>query len=281
MAKLTVTGSRLGRLADEGAEPAESALSAYADNQLLHVPVARIRPNPEQPRATFAEEALRELADSIRQRGVLQPVIVTPDPEESEHFILVVGERRWRASQLAGLETIPTIFKRDVDLLELAIIENLQRENLNPVEEAEGLQRLKERHDYTDVRLAQVLGKSRVAVTELLALTRLPEAIKEECRALDINSKIALLQLSRAGDPQERASLWDAIKAGVSTRGIDRMRKRRNLPATGAKPKRVFRTDFDATVVVQSATDEGLFRERVIAALHQALHIAEGDEGNR
>lgn len=283
MAKtIEVVGSKLDRLASDESARAAVVRPLYEDNQLLHVPVDRIRPNPEQPRMTFGEDALKELADSIRDRGVLQPVIVTPDPDDPERFILVAGERRWRASQLAGRDTIPTIFKRDVDLLEIAIIENLQRENLNPVEEAEGLQRLKDRHAYTDRELAQVLGKSRVSVTEFLAIATLPDYIKQECRAPDIVSKTALLSLSRANNEQEQRRLWEAIKTGNSTRTLDAIRGRRVRPSPSEpKPRTVFRTDCDATVIVQSTTPGALSRERAIAALESALRAAEADEGNR
>lgn len=280
MAKtIEVTGSKMDRIAEEETERTEAPRPLYEDNQLLHVPLDRIRPNPEQPRMTFAEDALRELADSIRDRGVLQPVIVTPDPDDAERFILVAGERRWRASQLAGRETIPTIFRRDIDLLEIAIVENLQRENLNPVEEAEGLQRLKERHAYTDDKLARVLGKSRVSVTELLAISSLPDGIKKECRTSDIGSKSALLSLARATDDGQRQRIWEAIKKGHSVRELDGIRGRRAASRpSAAKPRKIFRTDCDAIVIVQSTNTDGLSRQRTIAALECALRNAEADD---
>ena len=227
MAKLTVKDSRLGTLGKKEPEPASrSSMVGYEDNQLLHVPLDHIRPNPDQPRKSFGKDALADLAESIGKRGVLQPILITPDPDRPERFLLVAGERRWRAAQIAGLRTIPTIFKRGIDTLELAIIENLQREDLNPVEEAEGLSTLKERQKYTDEQLGHLLGKSRVAVTELLALTRLPDEIKTQVRAEESISRRQLLQVTREKDPKKQKQLWKAIRTGdYTTREIEKIKK--------------------------------------------------------
>lgn len=133
-----------------------------------------IIPNKEQPRKTFDEAALQELADSIKQHGVLQPLLVRP--LTTGGYQLVAGERRWRASRLAELKEVPVIIKElsDTEAMEIAIIENLQREDLNPIEEAEGLQALIDKCGFTQEEVATSVGKSRPAITNALRLLRLP-----------------------------------------------------------------------------------------------------------
>lgn len=177
--------------------------------RVIHVPPSHISPNPDQPRHYFDKDALADLTESVRTRGVLQPIIVRRDESRDGYFILIAGERRWRASKAAGLNKIPALIRGPKDdPAELALIENLQREDLNPVEEAESLQRLKERRGLTDGNLAKIVGKSRVAITESLSLNRLPEAVKEECRRADIYSKRQLLQVLREPDSDAQLACW-------------------------------------------------------------------------
>lgn len=187
-----------------------------ADEGLLHLPVTALQPNPDQPRKHFDEESLRDLTTSVKEKGILQPVIARRDPD-GEGYILIAGERRWRAATAAGLSTIPALIRTDEDALEVAIIENLQRENLNALEEAEAFARLKEVRRFTDAQLAQVVGKSRSSVTEALSLNKLPEMVKAECRALDIGSKIQLLTILRAGGEEKIQAAWNAVKSGQAT----------------------------------------------------------------
>jgi ParB family chromosome partitioning protein len=144
------------------------------------MPIAFIAPNPRNPRRSFADAELTDLAQSIREHGVVQPVVVRPG-KEKDHYEIVAGERRWRAAQRAGLAEIPVIVRdvNDRTALELAIIENVQRADLNPVEEAAGYQQLIEEHDYTQADLAQVIGKSRSHVANTLRLLKLPEIIRD------------------------------------------------------------------------------------------------------
>src|SRR5690349_13268008 len=132
---------------------------ARADGFMI-LPIELIRPNPDQPRKHFDPDALRDLTASIKEKGILQPVLVRPDPD-GEHFVLIAGERRWRAAKAAAVSEMPALIRKEEDSLEVAIIENLQRENLHPLEEAEALLRLKTVKGYTDQDLAQVIGKSR------------------------------------------------------------------------------------------------------------------------
>ncbi len=144
------------------------------------VPIEQIRAGKLNPRKTFKEDELTELADSIREKGLVQPILVRPEPGASNSYEIVAGERRWRASQRAGLHTIPVIVRdlADQEVLELAIIENVQRADLNPIEEAAGYQELIERYAYTQERLAEVIGKSRSHLANTLRLLKLPVTVQ-------------------------------------------------------------------------------------------------------
>lgn len=174
-----------------------------------------IEPNPEQPRQNIGD--LSELAASIREKGVLEPLIVRP---HGEGFQIIAGERRWRACKQLGLEKVPCIIKQadDREMLELALIENLQRKDLTPFEEAEGLQALSDKFGYTHVQIAQVIGKSRTSVTESLSLNQMPPEIRELCRQADINTKSMLLQVVRQPDHDAMENLVARIKEGNLTR---------------------------------------------------------------
>ncbi len=173
------------------------------------LPLDRIRPNPEQPRRHFDEAALAELADSIRRRGVLQPIIVKR--EAPDRYLLVAGERRYRASRLVGLATIPALV-RDDDPLEIAMIENLQREDLTPLEEALGIAALIESQNYTHAEVADLLHKSRPHVSNTLALTRLPKSIQDEYNADPSVSRDILISVARQKDEQAMQALWQRVK---------------------------------------------------------------------
>jgi len=156
--------------------PAAAAPRIGADSR---VPIEFVGPNPRNPRRSFAEADLADLAQSIREHGIVQPVVVRPTG--SGRYEIIAGERRWRAAQRAGLAELPVII-RDVDdrvALELAIIENVQRADLNPVEEALGYQQLIDEHNYTQADLGQVIGKSRSHVANTLRLLKLPESIRD------------------------------------------------------------------------------------------------------
>ena len=149
----------------------------HPDDHYEELAVDLLDPNPEQPRQQFHEERLLELADSIRHHGVIQPIIVTP---RENRYIVIAGERRWRATKLAGYEKIPAVV-RQVDpgkMLSLALLENIQRQELNPIEEALAYQRLLETHGFTHETLASNLGKGRVTITNTLRLLRLPDTVK-------------------------------------------------------------------------------------------------------
>jgi len=177
---------------------------------LTLVPVGEVRPNPDQPRHFFDEEKLAELAASIKVHGLLQPIVVRPG---RGGFELIAGERRFRAAQIAGLDRLPALVREVEDPLETALIENLQREDLSPLEEAEALATLIERHGYSHQALAELLGKSRPYVSNTLALTRLPEPVKadlqREGRAV---SRELLLGVARQEDPEAALTLWRRLQ---------------------------------------------------------------------
>ncbi len=206
----------------EHAGPEQKPLRAVLKDEnaarVLLVPIDHIEPNADQPRKNFKPTALQELADSIREHGVLQPIIVHQRPDDPERCIIIAGERRWRAAKLAGRVEMPVLVRTPEDAREVAIIENLQRENLNPIEEAEALLALKKERGYTDAQLARIVGKSRSSITESLSLTQLPEAIKAQCRTSDIASKSQLLQVLRAGSTDKVEAAFHAVETGaVST----------------------------------------------------------------
>jgi len=144
------------------------------------VPIEQIRAGKLNPRKTFKEDELTDLANSIREKGLVQPILVRPEPGSSNSYEIVAGERRWRASQRAGLHTVPVIVRdlADQEVLELAIIENVQRADLNPIEEAAGYHELIERYAYTQERLAEVIGKSRSHLANTLRLLKLPITVQ-------------------------------------------------------------------------------------------------------
>ncbi|HMQ94562.1 MAG TPA: ParB/RepB/Spo0J family partition protein [Amaricoccus sp.] len=167
------------------------------------IPIDRIRPNPDQPRRSFDEKELNELAASIRERGVIQPLLLRPYPGSPQEFQIVAGERRWRAAQIANIHDLPAIVRdlNDTEVLELAIIENIQRADLNAVEEALGYRQLMDRFGHTQERLAEALGKSRSHVANLLRLLTLPEPVLDLVRSGQLSAGHARA-LVTAQDPE-------------------------------------------------------------------------------
>jgi ParB family chromosome partitioning protein len=180
---------------------------------LTLVPVRDVRANPDQPRKHFDEEKLAELAASIKAHGLLQPIVVR---RAAEGFELVAGERRLRAAELAGIDRLPALVREVEDPLELALIENLQREDLSPLEEAEALAALIARHGYSHREVAELLGKSRPYVSNTLALTRLPGAVKTDLQrdGAPVSREI-LMGVARQEDPEAALALWRRLQVGL------------------------------------------------------------------
>jgi len=214
-------GMGLQALLGEAARPpAEGA--AESRGGVREIDVARIKPNPNQPRIQFDEEALAELAESIGQRGVLQPILLRPDGED---YQIIAGERRWRAAQKARLHTIPAIV-REIDestTAELALIENIQRLDLNPLEEAEGYRQLIERHGHTQDDVGKIVHKSRSHVANLLRLLELPEFVKQSLLQGDISMGHARA-VATAPDPEALAK--EIVAKGLSVRQAEQLAKR-------------------------------------------------------
>lgn len=188
------------------------------------VDIDLLRANPGQPRRHFAEAELAELAESVRTRGILQPILVRPDPDKSGKYQIVAGERRFRASRKAGLKTVPIVVREfdEVEVLEIAIIENVQRQDLNPVEEAEAYERLMKRFGRTQEGLAESVGKSRVHIANTLRLLKLPEHGRSLLREGKVSAGHARAALS-APDPD--AVLDQVVSKALSVRDAERLAK--------------------------------------------------------
>ncbi len=185
------------------------------------IPVEQIRPNPDQPRKALGD--LRELTDSIKEKGVLEPLLVRYIPREDCYHI-ISGERRYHAARAAGLREVPAIEKMadDAETLEIALIENMQRKDLTPFEEADGLQRLATQFEYRQEDLAKKIGKSRTSVSETLALLTIPEALRKKCIEAGLNSKRLLLQIARQPTEKKMLEMFAKILQGGLTRDAAR-----------------------------------------------------------
>lgn len=219
--------------------PSNDSVSATEPGErVIRVPLDQIRPSPFQPRKEFAPEALQELTDSIRAQGVIQPLLVR---QRNDHYELIAGERRWRASQLVGLKDVPVIVREadDTAVLELALIENLQRENLNPMEEAQGYSELIQRFQLRQEDVAGKVGKSRAWVANALRLLKLPSDIQSYVRdgRLSVGHAKAILALD-AGVEQLLAA-ERILKQGLSVRATEelvaQLQQQRQTPAGGKK----------------------------------------------
>ncbi|MFH1794642.1 MAG: ParB/RepB/Spo0J family partition protein [Pseudomonadota bacterium] len=202
------------------------------------VPVEFISPNPRNPRRTFADAELEDLANSLKQHGIVQPVVVRPSKSAPGRYEIIAGERRWRAAQRAGLPNIPVIV-RDVDdrmALELAIVENVQRADLNPVEEALGYQQLVDEHDYAQTDLAQIIGKSRSHVANTLRLLKLPQDIRDMLVDGSLSAGHART-LVTAENPTALAQ--KIIRDGLSVRQAEALAQKGLDKSPGAATKRV------------------------------------------
>ena len=214
------------------------------------ITLKNIRANPAQPRRTFPEDAMEELVASIKQRGVLQPILLRPDPDAPNRYQVVAGERRWRAAQRAGLTTIPAVV-RDVDeleLLEVGIIENVQRTDLNPIEEAEAYGALMKRFGRTQESLAESVGKSRAHIANTLRLLNLGETAREHLRHGRITAGHARAAL---GAPDPAPIIEMAVLRNLSVREVEALAKRaRDGDALDAVAKKIDEAkDVDTTAL--------------------------------
>jgi ParB family chromosome partitioning protein len=189
--------------------PSSSSDAKFPDGSFKLIPLEDILPDLQQPRKYFDPKTLEELAQSIKQKGVLQPVIVRVD--EKEKFHLVAGERRYRAAKIAELVEMPAMITKG-NPMEIALIENLQRDDLKPLEEAEALGRMIEEYHYKQEDLALVIGKAKSTISEILSLNRLSETIKGEIRASNLYSKKLLVEIAKQKTPEKMEALFNQVK---------------------------------------------------------------------
>jgi ParB family chromosome partitioning protein len=254
-----LTRTRLGRglaalIGEVDGEPGYERAKASR-----RVPIEFIRRNPRNPRSAFNEAELDELAESIRERGIIQPIVARPVPNLPDVFEIIAGERRWRAAQRAGLHDVPIVVVEadDKTALELAIIENVQRSDLSILDEAAGYERLIAEHGYTQADLGQVLGKSRSHVANTVRLLKLPESVRERVARGELSAGHARALLSVA-DPDAMASR--IVERGLNVRDVERMARQENEPAEPAsEPKRrVARTPDADTRALEASLEHAL-----------------------
>ncbi len=232
---MAVKKSGLGRgfdaiFADNSVEDISTGVST------VKVKLLDIEPNRDQPRKQFDEEALAELSDSIAQHGVLQPLLVRPMPDGG--YQLVAGERRWRASRMAGLTEVPVVIRdlTDAQVAELALVENLQRENLNPLEEANGYKELSDKFGYTQEKISEIVGKSRPSIANALRLLNLPEDVQEMVSNGSLSMGHARAILSLEDDKMKTDLAKLVIQNDLSVRETERIA--RNMVKEAPKAKK-------------------------------------------
>lgn len=230
----TGLGKGLSALISVASEPPREMLKEAAKTE---VDIDRIAPSPFQPRRTFDDAKLQELATSIRHQGIIQPLVVRP---KGEHFELIAGERRWRAALKAGLSKVPIVVREasDHDALQLALIENLQREDLNPIEEANGYRRLQEEFHWSQEEVAEKVGKSRPAIANAMRLLSLPSEVQQEVASGNLPAGQARALLGLQSEPIILTAYREVIAKALSTRETEKLvrnlklgrRRRRELP---------------------------------------------------
>ena len=243
------TPSRLGRglaaLIGDDTAFALGDQEAQAPKGIREVPIEFLRANPFQPRHTFRAEELNDLAASIREKGILQPIVVRPVADDANAFEIVAGERRWRAAQAAQLHKVPVIVKElsDAESLEIAIIENVQRADLNAVEEAAGYDRLMQQFDYTQEKLSQLIGKSRSHVANTLRLLSLPKPVQ----ALIEEGKLTAGHArSLIGQARAEEMAREIVAKGLSVREAEALTRKSEAPGSATRPKSLPKAEKDA-----------------------------------
>ena len=237
------------------------------------VPIEDLMANPHQPRQAMGD--LSELVASVREKGVIEPILVRP---MGGRFQIIAGERRYRAAMEAGLAEVPCVVREatDPEVMELALIENLQRRDLSAFEEADGLRVLAESYKYTHESMAEKLGKSRSSITEMLSLTAMPEEVRQICRLADIDSKSLLLQIVRQGDARKMVALIERLQKEGATRREARRIVREERPKQGKGRPRHFVFRFQPreksySLSLQFRKAE-VPKDEIIQALERTLH---------
>ncbi|MGL4285391.1 MAG: ParB/RepB/Spo0J family partition protein [Phreatobacter sp.] len=251
--------SRLGRgLAALIGDVGEETAAIDRVRATRKVPIEFIRANPRNPRRMFKDEELQELADSIRERGIIQPIVVRSVAGTADAFEIVAGERRWRASQLAGLHEVPIhlVEVGDREALELAIIENVQRADLNPLEEALGYNELIEQFGYSQTDMAKVIGKSRSHVANTLRLLKLSDSVQNYLRDGQLTAGHARALLAH-DDPERMAA--DIVERGLNVRQVEALAQEQAEQRSGRLPKQRERVEKDTdTKALEKALSDAL-----------------------
>ncbi len=200
--------------------------STESSNQETKISIANLKPSPSQPRRLFDKNSINELAESIKSKGLVQPILVRPSPSESGIYEIIAGERRWRAAQIAQLHEVPAVIRQldDVEALEIAIIENVQRSDLSPIEEAAGYKRLIENHGHTQEALAEIVGKSRSHIANIIRLLGLPQSIQDMISEGKISSGHARAIMNSAFPEQLAEKI---VNENLSVRAAEDLAKRR------------------------------------------------------
>ncbi len=262
--------NRLGRgLASlVGDNPSGRARMLAADGEQTALPIEKIKPGGLNPRKHFGSDELDELATSIREKGLVQPIVVRPHADGA-HYEIVAGERRWRASQRAGLHSVPVIIRTlsDQEALELALIENVQRADLNAIEEAAGYHELIMRFDYSQEELGQIIGKSRSHLSNMLRLLKLPEGVQKLVREGALSAGHARALIGR-DDAEEVAK--EIVEKGLSVREVEAMSQLRREAGAGGKVAGS-RDDPDTRAFEKSLGDA--------LGLHVSLRPGAGESG--
>jgi ParB family transcriptional regulator, chromosome partitioning protein len=241
-----VSRNRLGRgLAALLGDVSDESTAETRHRSQRRIPIEFLRPNPQNPRKIFAEDDLEELTASIRERDIIQPIIVRNLPGLVDSFEIIAGERRWRAAQRAGLHDVPVVIVEATDkqALEFAIIENIQRADLNALEEARGYENLVAQFGYTQVDLARIMGKSRSHIANTLRLVRLPDQVKARVESGDLSAGHARALLAVA-DPELVSRR--IIEQGLTVRDVERIGQRDSMPVSEDKMPVRARAEKDA-----------------------------------
>jgi ParB family chromosome partitioning protein len=206
--------------------------------RIWHIPIEKLNPNPKQPRQNFTKESLDELAASIREKGVIQPILARKVYDDE--FEIIAGERRWRAAQLAGLKEVPTVLKQseDQEVLEIALIENIQRENLNPIEEAEAYDYLIKKYNLTQADLAQKVGKERATVTNVLRILQLEPSVRQMVSKGEISLGQAKVLLGVSDTKLQNTLAQKARQESLSVRALEKLVAKSKLEADEPAMKR-------------------------------------------
>jgi len=249
------TRSRLGRgLAALIGEVGEASIPADRARGQRRVPTEFLRPNPRNPRRTFNEAELEDLANSVREKGIIQPILVRTLPGMDDVFEIIAGERRWRAAQRASLHDVPVLIIEagDKEALEIAIIENVQRADLNALEEAMGYEQLIAEYGYSQNDLARIIGKSRSHIANTLRLTRLPEGVKTLLASGELSAGHARALLS-VKDPEALARR--IIERGMTVRDVERIAQDDDKAATPSDTPRRREKDPDTRALEKAIED--------------------------